>query len=94
MKLTYRDQDGAVRAVEGCELTKDKTGRHWLWSAALQQNLSYRIESREDAVIAALDSALFRIQLMDERMRALQRIVDAAQAFADIVKPDEDESED
>ena len=88
-KLTYTDHDGALREVRGCELTVDKLGRHWIWSEQTESNLVYQTKGREDALLAALDAALFYIKLKDERIAALQRIADLASAFADQIKPDE-----
>lgn len=89
-KLTYRDHDGALRWVRGCRLTVDKLDRHWIWSDQLKHNLVYKTKGREDALLAAIDSLLFTIQLRDERIAGLQRIADVAQRFADEVKPDEE----
>lgn len=89
--LKYRDSDGVNRTVEGCNLHVDKQGRHWLWSEQLQHNLAYRIQEREDCLLAAISSLLFTIKLRDERIAKLQRIADLAEAFADQVKPDEAE---
>jgi hypothetical protein len=90
-KLTYTDHDGAVREVRGCNLTVDHLGRHWIWSEQTESNLVYRTKGREDALLAALDSALYHIELRDRRIAALQRIAALAQAFADQIKPDEDD---
>ena len=85
-ELTYIDSDGARQKVEDCDLSQDKAGRYWLWSDALQHNLAYKIKSREDCFLAAIDSLLFTIQLRDEKIAALQRIADLASAFADQIK--------
>lgn len=90
-KLTFTDHDGARREVSGCRMTVDKFGRHWIWSDQLQQNLVYRTKGREDALLAALSMALFIIQMRDERIAGLKRIADLATAFADEIKPDEEE---
>jgi hypothetical protein len=90
-KLTYTDHDGAVREVRGCKLTVDHLGRHWIWSEQTESNLVYRTKGREDALLAALDSALLILQLKNKRIAALQRIADLASAFADQIKPDEDD---
>lgn len=87
-KLTYTDHDGARRVVKGCRMTVDKFDRHWIWCEQLEHNLVYRIKGREDALLAAIDSLLFTIQLRDERIANLQRITSLAEAFADAVKPD------
>ena len=88
-KLTYTDHDGALREVRGCELTVDHLGRHWIWSEQTESNLVYKTKGREDALLAALNSALFYIKLKDERIAALQRIADLAYVFADQIKSDE-----
>jgi len=89
-KLTYTDHDGARREVRGCTLTVDHLDRHWIWSDQMESNLVYKTKGRENALLAALNSALFSIRLKDERIAALQRIADLAHAFADQVKPDEE----
>lgn len=88
--LTYTDHDGARREVEGCRMTVDKLDRHWIWCDQLDQNLVYKTKGREDALLAAIDSLLFTIQLRDERIEGLQRIADLAEKFAAAVKPDEE----
>lgn len=90
-KLTYTDHDGARREVKGCRLTVDHLDRHWIWSDQLKHNLVYKTKGRENALLDAIASLLFTIQLRDERIAALQRIADLAHAFADEVKPDEQE---
>jgi hypothetical protein len=90
-KLTYTDHHGATREVRKCNLTVDHLGRHWIWSEQTQCNLVYKTKGREDALLAALDSALYHIKLKDERIAALQRIADLAYVFADQIKPDEDD---
>jgi hypothetical protein len=89
--LVYRDHEGASREVKGCELTVDKLDRHWIWSKQLEQNLVYKIKGRENALLAAIDSLLYTIQLRDERIEALQRIANLAKSFADEIKPDEEQ---
>jgi hypothetical protein len=90
-KLTYTDHDGARREVRGCELTVDHLGRHWIWSEQTESNLVYKTKGREDALLAALNSALFIMELKDRRIAALQRIADLASVFADQIKPDEND---
>ena len=89
--LTYRDGDGALREVTGCSLRRDKAGKYWLWSDTLQQNLAYGIKDKEDCLLAAIRSLLFTIKLLDERIAELQRVADLAYAFANQIKPDEEE---
>jgi len=50
-KLTYTDHDGVRREVEGCQLTVDKLGRHWIWSEQLQENLVYKTKGHENALL-------------------------------------------
>ena len=88
--LQYTDSDGARREVRGCSMTTDKAGRYWLWSDTLEHNIAYKEKTREDCLLAAIDSLLFSIELRDKRIAKLQRIADLAEQFADAVKPDED----
>jgi hypothetical protein len=88
--LTYTDHDGAKRKIKDCTLYVDNLDRHWIWSEQLKQNLVFKTKGRENALIAAIDSLLFIIELRDERINALQRIADLAIAFADQIKPDEE----
>jgi len=83
--LTYIDHDGAQRVVRGCQLTVDHLDRHWIWSEQLGHNLVYKTKGREDALLAAIDSLLFTIQLRDDRIVALQRVHSLAQRFANEV---------
>ena len=89
--LQYTDSDGARREVRGCHMTTDKAGRYWIWSDTLEHNIAYKEKTREDCLLAAIDSLLFTIELRDKRIAALQRIADLAAQFADAVKPDEPE---
>lgn len=89
--LAFADSDGATREVRGCTLTKDKANRYWLWSKSLKHNLAYKSRTREDCLLAAIDSLLFTISLRDEHISALQRIADLAQQFASEITPDENE---
>jgi hypothetical protein len=89
--LTYVNSDGARRVVRGCRLTVDHQDRHWIWSEQLDHNLVYKTKGRENALLAAIDSLLFTIQLRDERISALQRVYDLAQRFATEAFPEEDE---
>jgi len=86
--LSYIDNAGARREVKGCRLTVDHLDRHWMWSEQLQQNLVYKTKGREDAMLAAIASLLFTVQLRDERIAGLQRISDLAHAFAAEITPD------
>ena len=90
--LTYIDHDGARRTVRGCRMTVDQLGRHWIWSEHLERNLVYKTKGRENALLAAINSLLFAIQLRDERIAALQRVHDLAQRFAEEAFPEEEES--
>lgn len=86
--LKYIDHDGAQREVKGCQLTVDKFDRHWIWCKQLDRNLVYKTKGRENALLAAIASLLFTIQLRDERINSLQRVADIANRFADEIKPD------
>jgi hypothetical protein len=89
--LCYYDSDGASREVKNCKLTTDKAGRYWLWCETLKHNLAYKARTREDAFMLAIDSLLFTIKLKDEQLAALDRISQLANAFADQIKPDNDD---
>ena len=91
--LTYVDQDGARRVVRGCRMTVDHLDRHWIWSEQLDHNLVYKTKGRENALLAAIASLLFTIQLRDERIAALQRVHDLAQRFAAEAFPEGEEDE-
>lgn len=86
--LIYRNSDLYKTEVEGCRLTKAKNGKFYLWSEALEHNLAYNMATREDALLAAIDSLLFTIKLKDNRIAELQRVYDMASALADMIKPD------
>lgn len=90
-KLTYHDQDGVNREVKGCTLTVDALDRHWIWSEQLQQNITYKVRGRENALLDAIDGLLFIIQLRDERIAGLQRIVNLAEKFAEEAFPHDEE---
>ena len=89
--LTYIGSDGAGRELEGCDMSTDEAGRYWLWSEQLQQNLGIKERGRDACLLSAINSLLFTIKLRDDRIAGLQRIADLADAFADAVKPDEQE---
>jgi len=89
--LTYRSSEGGYNTVENCEMTIDKAGRFWLWSEDLQHNLAHKSASREDCLLAAIDSLLSTIKLKDERIDKLQRVNDLTEQFLETVfPPDED----
>lgn len=88
-ELTYIDHEGAKCEVQGCRLTIDKFERYWIWSDQLASNLVYKTKGRENALLAALNSALFAIELRDERIAALQRVVNLAERFAEEAFPQE-----
>lgn len=91
--LTYTDHDGVTRTVPGCDLYVDDLDRHWIWSEQLWHNLVFRVKGRENALLAAIDGLLSTIQLRDERIAALQRVVNLAERFAAEAFPsDEEES--
>jgi hypothetical protein len=71
-------------------MSVDHLDRYWIWNEQVKHNLVYRIKGKENALLAAIDSLLFTIQLRDERISALQRIADLAIEFADQIKPDEE----
>lgn len=81
-KLIYRDSDGLNREIEGCTLTVDNFGRHWIWSEHLSRNLVYKTVGRENALLSTINSLLFTIHLRDEQIKSLQRVAHLAQGFA------------
>lgn len=89
--LTYTNHDGVKQTIEGLSLSQDKTGRYWLWSDTLEQNLAYKTKTREDTLLAALDSALFLLTLKQERINELSAIKDKIYAFIEAVQGDENE---
>lgn len=90
-KLKYIDHNGEQHEVRGCRLTVDKFDRHWIWSEQLNYNLVYKTKGRENALLAAINSLLFTIQLRDERIKSLQRITDLTDRFVNEVKPDNED---
>ena len=89
-ELTYQNYDGETRIVRGCKLTVDELDRYWIWSEQLKINLAFKTKGQENAYLTALDSLLSKIELMEKRMRALQRIADLASDFADSIKGEND----
>jgi hypothetical protein len=87
--LTYVDHEGVKQVICGCRLTVDHLDRHWIWSEQLDHNLVYKTKGRENALLAAISSLLFTIQLRDERIATLQRVHDLAQRFAAEAFPEE-----
>ena len=90
--LAYIDHDGSSRTVKDCRMVVDQLDRYWIWSEQLEHNLVYKTKGYENALLAAIDSLLFTIQLRDERIAALQRVHDLAQCFAEEAFPQEEES--
>lgn len=91
-KLTYIDHDGALQTIEGLTLTIDKHGRHFIWCDQLDHNLTYETKGLDNALLSAIDSLLFSIQLKDERINKLQKINDLALQFAAAVNPEEEDN--
>lgn len=90
--LTYKDSDNIARVIQGCNHSVDKHGKHWIWSEQLEHNLVYKSATYENALLASIASLLHTIELKDERLKKLQSIADLASAFADKIKPDEQET--
>lgn len=90
--LTYTDHDGIPRTIKSLALSQDSTGRHWLWHEKLEQNLAYKTKTREDTLLAALDSALFLLSLKQERIDELSFIVEKVYTFVDSIQGDKNES--
>jgi hypothetical protein len=90
-QLTYIDHEGAKRILKGVSVSQDKAGRYWLWSEALEQNLAYKVKSKEDMLMSALSSALFLLDLKQEKLDRLQALQEKVMAFVDDVTPKEDE---
>lgn len=74
-------------------MTVDHLNRHWIWCDYLDRNLVYKTKGRENALLAAIDSLLFTIQLRDERIVGLKRIADLAERFAKEAFPSDGGSE-
>lgn len=90
--LTYIDPDGIPQTIKSLSLSQDKAGRYWLWHDELEQNLAYKTKTREDALLAALDSALFLLSLKQEQIDKLSLIADKVHAFIDSIRGDQNES--
>lgn len=87
--ITYTDHEGAYRTIKGLSLTQDKTGRYWLWSDVLEQNLAYKTKTLEDTLLAALDSALFLLSLKQERIDELSALKDKVYSFIESIQEDQ-----
>lgn len=90
--ITYTNHGGVKQTIEGLSLSQDKAGRYWLWHDGLAQNLAYKTKTREDTLLAALDSALFLLSLKQERIDELSIMRDRVQTFIEAIKGDQDES--
>jgi len=90
--ITYTNHDGVKQTIKGLSLSQDKVGRYWLWHDSLEQNLAYKTKTREDTLLAALDSALFLLSLKQERIDELSIMCDRVQTFIEAIKGDQDES--
>lgn len=88
--LAYRNHEGIQRKVSDCILSVNNDV-YWIWSNYLEQNLVYKTKGRENALLAAIDSLLFTIQLRDQRIAALQRVVNLAERFAEEAFPSNEE---
>jgi len=89
-QLTYTDHDGEARTIEGLTLTIDKHGCYFIWCDVLEHNLTYKTKGLENALLSAIESLLFTIQLKEERINKLQKINDLAFEFAAAVNPEKD----
>jgi len=90
--ITYIDHSGVKQTIEGLSLSQDKAGRYWLWHDGVEQNLAYKTKTREDTLLAALDSALFLLSLKQERIDELSLMHDKVQTFIEAIKGDQNES--
>ncbi len=84
--ITYTDHEGVTQHVRGVSLTQDKAGRYWLWSEQEEQNLAYKTKTREDTLLAALDSALFLLSLKQERIDELSMMQAKVLSFIESIK--------
>lgn len=91
--LSYVDHEGMRREIRSCSMTVDHLNRHWIWCDYLDRNLAHGTKGRENALLAAIDSLLFTLQLRDECIAGLQRIADLAERFAEEAFPSEGEPE-
>ena len=90
-KITYIGREGFIVTLEGVTITQAKQGKFWVWSEEEQINLAYNENGREEALCAALDSALFLISL---RTKELNRLRAFEKKFLDLaydMSPKEDE---
>lgn len=89
--LTYTDPDGIPQTIKSLSLSQDKAGRYWLWHDKLGQNLAYKAKTREDTLLAALDSALFLLSLKQEQIDKLTLVADKVHAFINSIQGEQDE---
>jgi hypothetical protein len=81
MNLEYVSSEGRKQIVQNVSVYQGKCGRWWIWSEEMAINLAYKEKSLDDALKSAIDSLLFTIQLKDERIKELQVISEAVDAF-------------
>ena len=92
-KLIYTDTESKRKIEIDCDHWQDKQGRHWITCNKLCWNIAVKSGTLENALLSSIASLLHVIELRDERITYLQKIVDAASVFADIVKPDSDQND-
>lgn len=88
-ELSYVDDEGVPRTIDGLSLSVDKAGRMWLWSEQLEHNLAYKYKNREHLFLAAIDSLLFTISLMQEKVDTFRHFEKKLDEFLEAVRPSE-----
>lgn len=83
--LDFIDHNGQPSSVHDCEMSIDASGRFYLWSEGLEQNLAHRARDRNSCLLEAIDSLLFLIKLRDERIAEMKVTCDIARKFADAI---------
>ena len=90
-KITYKGKEGFNITIKGVTITQAKQGKFWVWSEEEQINLAYNENGREEALCAALDSALFILSLRTEELNRLRAFEKKVLDFAYDISPKEDE---
>lgn len=76
--------------IKGLTVSITKEGRYWLWSDALQINLAYGQATKEDMLLAAINSLLYNIELRDFKLSEFKRLQTLVAGFIDGIAVDEE----
>jgi hypothetical protein len=63
------------------EIYQDNLGKWWIWCPLTETNLAIRKNTKEDALLKALDFAIYYIEMNREKRLEAEKIVEKLRSF-------------